>query len=176
MAQVAYALQLDAEPEREVVRASLNTSTPAITRREEALSAPQQWVASDRNRFRQYFKGLQVIPIFKKAEERLQEMASLQANWDTYGAAPPSGNARARARTILAALRDLTFPPTKVVASSEGGVAICFVAGDHYADIESLNTGEILAVKYVGAGEPDVWEVNPDNLVETIEQIRAHFG
>jgi hypothetical protein len=81
------------------------------------------------------------------------------------------------AKRILSLLKTMPVSPTRVVASSEGGVAICFVNEDCYADFECFNDGEILAVKYRGTDEPTVWEVTPadEPIKAAIEQIRAHF-
>jgi hypothetical protein len=56
-------------------------------------------------------------------------------------------------------MRDLQLLPSKVVASAEGGVAICFASQEKYADVECLNSGAILAVKSRRGGLPEVWEV-----------------
>src|ERR1700733_7282215 len=50
------------------------------------------------------------------------------------------------AERILEILRELDAVPDRVVASAEGGIAICFVRAEKYCDIECLNTGEILGV------------------------------
>ncbi len=116
--------------------------------------------------------------LFDQAWTRLQELENLGPNWDSYGAAAPNDAARNTAERILALLSDLAVSPTRVVASSEGGVGICFVHGDRYADIECFNTGEIVAARYRGTGEPHVWQIAPeqDAMIAAIEQIRAHFS
>jgi hypothetical protein len=54
--------------------------------------------------------------------------------------------------------------PSRITASLDGGVAICFVAGDRYADIECLNDGQILAVTTSRRERPVVWDVGGDQL------------
>src|SRR6266571_595063 len=49
--------------------------------------------------------------------------------------------------------------PTRVVASAEGGIAICFVEGNKYSDIECLNSGVILGVLSNQHDCPIVWEI-----------------
>ena len=75
-------------------------------------------------------------------------------------------------------LESVPLVPTRIVPSAEGGIAVCFVHGDRYADLECLNSGEILAVTYRGVAEPLVWEVAPESatLRTAIEHIRAHFN
>jgi hypothetical protein len=114
---------------------------------------------------------------FDEAWMQLQKLGDLGSNWDSYEAEAPSESARNTAARILSLLVLLSLAPTRIVASSEGGVGICFVNEDRYADFECFNTGEILAVRYRGTGEPYARDVSPeDEAIKTsIEQIRAHF-
>jgi hypothetical protein len=125
----------------------------------------------------EYWRKLQLKPVFERAKRQLRELENLRPNWDSYGAEPPSARARNAAERILNLLESKSVCPTRIVPSSEGGVGICFVAGDRYADIECLNSGEILAVTYIGTEEPHVWEIEPQEseIKQAIEQIRAHI-
>jgi hypothetical protein len=51
--------------------------------------------------------------------------------------------------------------PDRIMTSAEGGIAICFIKGDKYADIECLNTGENLGVTSNRKDRPTVWEIEP---------------
>ena len=75
------------------------------------------------------------------------------------GTEPPSVNAQVLASIMLQQLQADQTPPTRVVSSAEGGVAICFVNGDKYADVEFLNTGEILGVVSNRRDTPTVWQI-----------------
>ena len=75
----------------------------------------------------------------------------------------PSDYAIAWASAMLDQLLVDELLPTRVVASAEGGVAICFVNGDNYADIEFLNTGEILGVVSNRRDRPTAWEVDANS-------------
>ena len=121
-----------------------------------------------------YWRALEA---FVRAESQLMEFSRLAPDWDSYGAEPPNATAMDSAAQLLGILRSLDLPPTRVVPSSEGGVGICFVNGKAYADIESLNSGELLAVMYSGAEEPQVWEItqNEESIREAVEQIRGHL-
>jgi len=121
-----------------------------------------------------YWRALEA---FVRAEAQLMEFSRLTADWDSYEAEPPNATARECAAQILGILRTSNLPPTRVVPSSEGGVGICFVNGEAYADIESLNSGELLAVMYTGTEEPHVWEItqNEESIIEAVEQIRGHL-
>jgi hypothetical protein len=91
---------------------------------------------------------------------RLLRIEKDRTLWPEDGA-PPDHPA---IETALMALRQLmqdTVQPTQVVASAEGGVAICFVQGERYADIECLNDGTVLGVTSNRRDRPLVWEINP---------------
>jgi hypothetical protein len=75
----------------------------------------------------------------------------------------PSEHATAWASAMLEQLWVDELPPTRVVASAEGGVAICFVDGNKYADVEFLNTGKILGVVSNRRDRPVAWEVGADS-------------
>jgi hypothetical protein len=126
----------------------------------------------------EYFADLALNLTFVPLEQKLLKLADLHPNWDTYGADPPNVGARTRAESILAALRSVGVIPKDVIASSEGGVAISFMHGEKYADIECLNSGETLAVTVSGDGEPYVWEVEDTqaDIAQAMERIRDHVA
>lgn len=87
---------------------------------------------------------------------------------------PPAQDALDRTRAILHQLATENLEPTKVVASVEGGVGICFVQGNNYADIECLNSGEILGVISNRRDNPTVWKIDPSapGFSEAASRIR----
>jgi len=78
---------------------------------------------------------------------------------------------------VLEYLGKISFMPTRIVASVEGGVAICFVSKDKYADIECFNSGEILAATSDGKNDPNIWSVpqNISGILETVKGIRDYI-
>lgn len=118
-----------------------------------------------------------LFELFSEAGTQIHALARLGPNWDSYGAEPPNETARNTAERVLGLLRRMSVPPARVVASAEGGVGICFVHEDRYADLECFNDGEIVAVSYRGTDEPDVWDVTPqdESIKAAIEKIRAHI-
>jgi len=87
----------------------------------------------------------------------------------------PSTESLAWAQAVLRQLVGRHLSPTRIVASVEGGTAICFVDGKKYADIESLNSGVILGVLSDKRGRPIVWEVEPNarGITRAVDRIRA---
>jgi hypothetical protein len=110
---------------------------------------------------------------FAELYEQLDRMADLPEDWDTYGASPPNESSLSDARSILALFEKGCLTPTKVVPSGEGGVGIVFVRGEKYADVECLNDGDVLAAKYKGEAEPEVWEVKAPS--EVVDCVRRHL-
>ena len=94
------------------------------------------------------------------------------------GTDAPSPAAVAIARTILRQLETEALEPTRVVASAEGGVGICFVAGDKYADIECFNAGEILGAISNRRDRPTIWKIEPSaaGFAEATARIRDFLG
>ena len=89
---------------------------------------------------------------------RLQELAINSRLW-VDGTEGPSALALDRAQTILQHFWREEMVPDRVVASAEGGVAICFVNGNKYGDLECLNAGSILGVVSNRRDRPSAWEV-----------------
>lgn len=107
---------------------------------------------------------------------KLREIQTNPAMWPEEGA-PPSENALGLAGIALERLDRLGFAPSRVVASAEGGVGVCFVQGNKYADIEILNTGEILGVTSNRRDRPVVWEIDQSaySLAKAAIRIREFF-
>jgi hypothetical protein len=110
---------------------------------------------------------------FEEHFAKLQAIIEDPSLWPD-GAEKPSEAAVDRALAMLDQLAHDQVPPTRVVASAEGGVAICFVRGEKYADVEFLNTGEILGVVSNRRDRPVVWEVdqNSPGLAQASARVR----
>jgi hypothetical protein len=115
---------------------------------------------------------------FEEARARLNGTATLRHGWDTYGAEAPNDDARKLAAGILDLLEASLLPPTRLMPSAEGGIALAFVSGDCQAGIEIYNTGEIAAATWSAQGAPIVWDLENSEsaLKKAIEQIRVHLA
>jgi hypothetical protein len=73
---------------------------------------------------------------------------------------------------------DNSVVPDAVLSSAEGGVAICFVRDGKYADVECLNTGEVLAVKYSRDENPRAWSVENtrNGVLQLAHSITAYLA
>lgn len=92
---------------------------------------------------------------------KLNKIAVTPALWPEH-TDRPNDAAIQWARFALQQFEEDSLIPTRVVASAEGGVAICFVDGNKYADIECFNTGGILGVTSNRRDRPSVWEILAD--------------
>ena len=90
----------------------------------------------------------------------------------------PKATALAQARSVLQQFEIENMEPTQVVASVEGGVAICFVSGNKYSDIECLNGGEMLGVISNRKDRPTVWQIDPSTvgIAQAVARIRDYLG
>jgi hypothetical protein len=112
-----------------------------------------------------------------EARGELARLAELPANWDMDGSPVPNAVAIQSAQAILETLYgQFGWAVDRIVASAEGGVAPVFSRPGRYGDIECFNSGEILAGMSAGAGVPEVWAVNLDEQLETLERLRAFIG
>jgi hypothetical protein len=114
---------------------------------------------------------------FRELEASLAVAANLSEDWDGFGAPSPRPAAMMNAQRVLDACRIANFLPSSVGPSSQGGVAVVFRLGVHYADIECFNDGDILAAFDRGEGAPDIWPVrnDPTSIRATIDEIRVRF-
>lgn len=144
------------EPEREEQRGKLDMPSPATGR---------------------YVVPNSIEDIFERHLAKLGQLRG-QQSLIPQGAQAPSVSVVDDARDILGIIKMNGLLPTRVVASAENGVAICFVRGDDYSDIECLNTGEILAVTSNRHDRPTVWEIGAasTDMVEAVDQIRRFLS
>lgn len=125
---------------------------------------------------------MMVMDLHRKSEDfrrKLQAMETLQDNWDTYGAEAPNPQTISDAISLLVQMEHMRFLPSEVLASSEGGIALSFKSASRYADIELLNSGEVLAVVAEGSQQqPVAWEVKKTarDFEEAIYRIYDFFS
>jgi hypothetical protein len=108
---------------------------------------------------------------FSSLDEKLSQIGDLPDHWDGYDSPRPDENAVTLARQAIRAAEIARLLPTTVVASAEGGVAICWDKGDKHAYIEFGNDLTAVSAMYSGHGEPIVAEFEP-----TASEIERAFG
>jgi hypothetical protein len=103
------------------------------------------------------------------AEGELHRISSMEPDWDSYGAEPPSADAIRTSKEILKDLAGDLILPSTIVPSSGGGVSIYFMRGNRTVYIESYNQGSQALVTYDQQGNTEVLEIGRDIL-------RSHVG
>jgi hypothetical protein len=90
----------------------------------------------------------------------------------------PNQTAVAIARAVLSLFYQLALTPKQVTATADGGVAICFVNGNKYSDIECSNDGVILGVTSNRRDRPVVWEIEQSDagIYEACARVRKFIG
>lgn len=174
MPAIADARQSDEA--KKISAALFNTNYPYPSRDCNVFRPPDS-IYSERG-LAAYMAAISLGKRRRDLQKKIDQMSKMRANWDTYGAEPPNTGTIQFASKLLALLEELEFLPTDAVASAEGGVALSFTAPYRYADIEILNSGEILAVTFIRQQEPVVWEVRDDrnDILRAIEQIYDHIS
>ncbi|PWT80591.1 MAG: hypothetical protein C5B44_05170 [Acidobacteria bacterium] len=118
-----------------------------------------------------YFIG--TVDGFTPHFAKLDEIKTNPRLWPA-DAEQPEEVATTCAGIVLNKFREYNLVPSSVVASTEGGIAICLINGNKYADIECLNSGAILGVTSNRRDVPVAWEVEATDhaIALSIARIR----
>jgi hypothetical protein len=98
----------------------------------------------------------------------LRRLAETPDVWPCDAPAP-TRQAIEIAELFLWRFHEANLAPQTITATSEGGVALCFVKGDKYSDIECSNEGPVLGVTTNRRDRPTVWEIEQSDA----EFVRA---
>ena len=117
-------------------------------------------------------------PYFDDAKKLLQQTAGLVTDWDTYGGEPPNLRSRELAAKVIAIMEQESLPPSRLLASSEGGICISIIKGSSRAVIETYNSGEIAAATYSDVEHPITWDLESSEsaIKDTLEKIRVRIS
>jgi len=117
---------------------------------------------------------------FKKAvtQQSVINLSDLNQGWDSYAAPSPNRIAITKAIHILDFLDGPDLLNVRILPSAEGGVGICFVRGDRYADIECSNDGEVFGIRHVGRHAPTLLTTDGSDLSikAALREIREHIN
>lgn len=105
-----------------------------------------------------------------KFQNQLRSLRNLQDDWNGYGSKAPNSIALINSQTVLDILHQMNFPPMAIAPSAEDGIAISFAKANKNAIIECYNDGDILAITYKGAEEPELMEIG-DSTSEIAEAL-----
>jgi len=113
-----------------------------------------------------------------EGRRKLKQLSELRANWDSFGSEGPTAEAIRIAGDFINHLIAVGLIPDAILPSAEGGVAVCFVREGKNADVECLNSGEVLAVRYSRNERPHAWAVeqSPAGTEATVQILSAHLS
>src|SRR2546422_809985 len=79
------------------------------------------------------------------AASQLEGLRGLPSNWNGQASEPPNQKALAWVEDALATVADMNLPPpSRIVASAQGGAALYYLGTGKYGTLEFFNTGEIV--------------------------------
>ena len=117
---------------------------------------------------------------FKKteAQQKVLNLSALKEGWDSYEAPPPNRAAIRKALHILNLLDGPDLLNVRILPSAEGGVGICFVRGDRYADLECSNDGEVFGIRHTGRQAPTLIPTDGSDISinAALREIREHIN
>jgi hypothetical protein len=100
----------------------------------------------------------------------------LTPEWPAESVAVPGARARRMAECSLGRLADFGLRPDRIFPSLDGGVTFAFAAGARYAEVEFLDSGEVLATCSAADGDGvRVWPVQAD-LGRTLDRIASFLA
>jgi hypothetical protein len=110
------------------------------------------------------------------ASQKLDKLCMLRNNWNSFDSEKPAIATIQAAFQVVNVLVALDLIPDAILPSAEGGVAICFVRHGKYADVECLNSGEILAVTSTRGEKPHAWALDPNSITAAaLENFSAYL-
>jgi|GEM_PF-2015548 len=115
-------------------------------------------------------------PWLSKFLQEVTELGSLSDYEATTGVAAPNQVSIRNARSILSVLAKIDLCPSRIGPSSDEGICISFNSRDRYADIESFNSGDIMAASYSANSDTEVWRVCEAEFLRTGRKISRFLG
>ncbi len=114
---------------------------------------------------------------FWKFGKAIEDTKLLKNGWDSYEAPAPTDIAISATRQLLNALKRISFLPTTIVPSAEGGIAVYFMKGDKIVFIENFNTGDSILAMYDSNSEPQILDLVLEQLnqEQAIEKVRNYL-
>jgi len=115
---------------------------------------------------------------FEETSDHEKQMRDLETTLTTCTDSDqaPTPEVLALARVVLSDALGMNLRPTRVNVSIDGGAIVQFVQGRRYADIELLNTGEVMGVITQPGLQPNVWTIDiqdPQWSTESLESIHS---
>jgi hypothetical protein len=157
------------EPEK--APSYLDTEDPAMGTTGQELK--KQWSG-----YLEYSLLASVLMLKKyQASREVMALENLQVGWNSYSAPAPNPIATRNALRVLSLVEGSELLNVRILPSAEGGVALCFLREDRYADLECSNDGEVFGVRYVGKEMPVLLptDASDNSIRAALRQIQDHI-
>jgi hypothetical protein len=126
----------------------------------------------------QPLKGSPIHPTAPWLPEIRRDLASLglSPEWPEDSVAGPGSRSRRSADCALRLLAELDLRPDRLRPSLDGGVSLAFATRDRYAEVEFLDSGEVVAT--CSSSSTSAASVGPRtfDLPTTLRTIQAFLG
>lgn len=110
----------------------------------------------------------------KRLDERLEELAGLQAGWLDGNGARPDISALSRARRTLAELLGLDVPRPRVFATPEGGIQAEWTIGNREISVTFESDSKLYTVAVdLSSGKSEEPELTEDDLAQIADLLQA---
>jgi hypothetical protein len=100
----------------------------------------------------------------------------LSPEWPEESVGVPGSRSRLSADRALRLLADLDLRPDRLRPSLDGGVAFAFASRDRYAEVEFLDSGEVVATCSNGSARTVHVRPPASDLSVTLRTIQAFLG
>jgi hypothetical protein len=112
-----------------------------------------------------------------RALSEIDSLVNSKPSWAGRDVESPSRKAANVAKRVYRVLAANGLVADRIVASGDGGIALCFARRTCYADVEFLNSGELLAcTEDRVSGATEIWEFSIDALADTVGRIRRFLA
>ncbi len=156
------------------IRSSLGLATATNRLAAAGKVRPSGSVTSQKFR---YFPTSKSTSRYSRALSEIDLLVNSKPSWAGRDAESPSRMAANVAKRAYRMLVEYRLVPDRIVASGDGGIAFCFLRGMSYADVEFLNSGELLAcTEDRVSGATEIWEFSIDALADTVGRIRRFLA
>ena len=109
----------------------------------------------------------------KRLDERLEELAALQAGWLDGNGARPDISALSRARRTLAELLSLDVPQPRVFATPEGGIQAEWTIGNREISVTFESDTKLYTVAIdLSSGKTEEPELTEDDLAQIADLLQ----
>ncbi len=115
------------------------------------------------------FRAKKPIPWLEAVLRKIEYLASLPLNWDSYGSSPPGAEECQHAKSILTLIEQDSFPAPDIVPVSGGGIQLEWQYQERELELEIVaNSGSVNFIKIHedGTTEEDSYPITAREITQ----------